>query len=146
MPSFKGLFRYTIDNKGRVNIPSKIRKSMDPSSNETFVITKGLDGCLFVFPLNEWDKIEEKFRELSLTQKDHRFFIRSLYSHAYEVQCDRQGRIAIPSQLTILAKIEKEVIVTGIFNRIEIWNPTVYDEYLETTDETYESIAEKIVL
>jgi len=146
MSSFKGSYQYTIDAKGRINIPAKLRKAMDPSSNETFVVTRGMDGCLFTFPLDEWNRIEQKLRELSPTQEKHRRFIRIMLLDAFEVRCDRQGRIAIPSHLIKHAKIEKEVFILGALDRIEIWSPIVFNEYLQSSDESYENIAEKIVL
>ncbi len=146
MSSFKGLYQYSLDSKGRVNIPAKFRKAMAPESQETFVITRGLEGCLFVYPLDEWNRIEKKLRNLSMTQKSNRLFVRMLTSHAAEASYDRQGRIAIPPYLAELARIEKDVLIIGALERIEIWSPKVYDEYISGSPETFESVAEKIIL
>ena len=119
---------------------------MTAEAQDTFVITRGLEGCLFVYPLNEWTKIEKKLRNLSMTKKDNRLFVRMLTSHATEAVYDKQGRIAVPSYLAGLAGIEKDVLIIGALDRIEIWSPKVYDEYISGSPETFESVAEKIIL
>lgn len=119
---------------------------MAPEAQETFVITRGLEGCLFVYPLDEWNRIEKKLRNLSMTQQSNRFFVRMLTSHAVEVAYDKQGRIPIPSYLAELANIEKDVLIIGALERIEIWSPKVYNEYVNGNSETFESVAEKIIL
>ena len=146
MSSFKGLYQYSLDSKGRVNIPARFRKVLCPEAQETFVITRGLEGCLFVYPLDEWNRIEKKLKNLSMTQKDNRLFVRLLISHATEVAYDRQGRIAVPAYLAEIARIEKDVLIIGALDRIEIWSPKVYDEYISESPETFESVAEKIIL
>lgn len=146
MSSFKGLFKYSLDAKGRVNIPAKFRKTLSPAANETFVITRGLEGCLFVYPLDEWEKIEQKLRNLSMTQKDNRFFVRMLTAYATEAPFDKQGRIPIPPYLAEFAKIERDVLIIGSLDRVEIWSPKVYEEYITNSPETFESAAEKIIL
>ena len=144
MSSFKGQFKYTIDSKGRINIPAKFRKAVSPESNETFVITRGLENCIYVYPLDEWNKIEKKLRQLSTNQKDNRLFIRMMTSFASESQLDRQGRIAIPQYLIDLVKINKEILIIGTLDKLEIWSPEIYDKYLKENDQSYESLAEKI--
>ncbi|NVM02844.1 MAG: division/cell wall cluster transcriptional repressor MraZ [Candidatus Helarchaeota archaeon] len=144
MSSFKGQFKYTIDSKGRINIPAKFRKSISPEANETFVITRGMENCIYAYPLDEWNKIEEKLRQLSPNQKDHRLFLRMTTSYASESQFDKQGRIAIPQHLIDLVKIKKEILIIGTLNKLEIWNPEVYEEYLKSSEESYENLAEKI--
>jgi len=146
MPSFIGRYDYSIDHKGRLNIPAKFRKLMDPDSQETFVITLGLEGCLFCFPLSEWTLIEAKLRELSITQKRTRFFVRTLTSHASDSRIDSQGRITIPQQLLQLAEVNKEVVIIGVLNRIEIWAPARYESYQQDFGMTYEEVAEDILL
>ena len=144
--SFKGTYKYSLDAKGRLNIPARFRKAMSPEANETFIITRGLDGCLFVYPQDEWTKIEKRLRNLSMTQKDNRFFVRMLVANASESVYDKQGRIAIPSYLAEEAKIDREVLIIGALDRIEIWSPEVREEYVANSSETFESAAEKIML
>ncbi|HKZ21596.1 MAG TPA: division/cell wall cluster transcriptional repressor MraZ [candidate division Zixibacteria bacterium] len=145
MTAFKGSYKFTLDHKGRVNIPAKLRKATAGSSYDSFVITRGLEECLFVFALDEWEKIEEKLRSLSFTQSHHRLFIRILLSNASDANLDGQGRIAIPQNLLKLANIDKEVLILGALQRIEIWNPEIFEKYLKQADQTYEQVAEKIL-
>jgi MraZ protein len=144
MAAFKGSYRYTIDHKGRVNIPAKLRKSTASTSHDLYVITRGLEGCLFIYPAEEWETVEEKLRNLSFTQKSHRLFARYLLSNACDSQLDRQGRITIPQNLLEFARIKKEVLIIGLLERIEIWDPEVHQEYLNSAGKTYEEIAEEI--
>ena len=146
MSSFKGQFRYTIDSKGRINIPAKFRKAISPEANETFVITRGMENCIYVFPLDEWNKTEEKLRRLSTNRKDIRLFIRMTTSYASESQFDKQGRIAIPQYLIDLVKIKKEILIIRTLDKLEIWNPELYEEYLKSSEQSYENLAEKIEL
>ena len=146
MSSFKGQFRYNIDSKGRINIPAKFRKAISPEANETFVITRGMENCIYVFPLDEWNKTEEKLRRLSTNRKDIRLFIRMTTSYASESQFDKQGRIAIPQYLIDLVKIKKEILIIGTLDKLEIWNPEIYEEYLKSSEQSYENLAEKIEL
>ncbi len=146
MSTFKGQFRYTLDKKGRINIPAKFRKAISPDANEKFVITRGLEDCIYAYPLDEWNKIEEKLRQLSTNQKDNRLFIRMTTSYASESQFDKQGRIAIPPYLIDLAKIKKDILIIGTLNKLEIWNPETYEEYIKNNRKSYEELAENIEL
>lgn len=115
---FMGQYNHTIDTKGRLIIPSKFRDLL----GEEFIVTKGLDGCLFVFPKNEWQIIEEKLRTLPLNNKSARKFIRFLVSGATTCELDKQGRILLPQVLRDFARLEKDVVLAGNLNRVEIWN------------------------
>ncbi len=146
MATFKGTYKHSVDEKGRVNIPAKFRKSSSSTTHDTFVITRGLEGCLFVYPVEEWERVEEKLKVLPFTQKKTRLFERHLLPNASDAVLDRQGRITIPPHLLKLAKIKKEeeVLIFGVLERIEIWNPEVYDQYLASAEKTYEEIAEEL--
>ena len=144
MSSFKGSYRYSVDNKGRINIPAKLRKYLSPESNDIFVVTRGYDPCLFLYPLDEWARVEQSIRELSSTNPHHRFLTRVLCQHATEAALDAQSRIAIPHELLELAGLGTEVFILGVLNRIELWNPARYDEYLKAQADSYEAIAEMI--
>ncbi len=124
---FMGEYNHTVDPKGRLIVPSKFREQL---GNE-FVVTKGLDGCLFVYPNSEWQSIEEKFRNISMTSKDARKFSRFFFAGAATCELDKQGRILLPSVLREYADLEKDVVLVGVLSRIEIWSK---ERWLETND------------
>ncbi len=137
---FMGEYNHTIDAKGRLIIPSKFREIL----GDEFVITKGLDGCLFVYDNNEWNVFEEKLKSLPLTNKDARQFARFFLAGAASVEVDKQGRILVPSVLREFADISKEVVLVGVASRIEIWSKARWDgaaDY-EDMDEIAEHMAD----
>ena len=136
---FIGEYQHALDAKNRVIIPSKLRDNL----GNKFVITKGLDGCLYIYPLKEWEVLEEKLKNLPLTNKDARAFVRFFFSGACEIELDKQGRGLIPQNLKEYAKIEKEIISIGVLTRIEIWSKDKWQEYNES-DIDFDSIAEKM--
>ncbi|HHX87998.1 MAG TPA: division/cell wall cluster transcriptional repressor MraZ [Firmicutes bacterium] len=138
---FMGEYQHTLDEKGRVAIPSRLRDDL----SERFVITRGLDQCLFVYPLEEWSRIEGKLKALPFTKSDARAFTRMFFSGAIEVELDRQGRALIPQHLRDYAQLEKEVRIIGVSNRVEVWSETVWREYSHKASLTYEQIAETLV-
>ena len=119
-----GEFNHSIDSKGRLIIPSKLRESL----GEHFVITKGMDGCLFLYPDNEWKAFEEKLRTLPLTNKKARKFSRFFVAGATTCELDRQGRILVPATLREFGGLEKDVVLTGNLNRIEVWSKAKWSE------------------
>ena len=136
---FTGEYNHSIDAKGRVIVPSKFREQL----GEEFVVTKGLDGCLFVYPKSEWEGIEEKFRGLP-TNAETRRFMRFLFAGAATCEVDKQGRILIPPNLREHADLQKDIVSAGVLNRVEIWNK---DRWLESSnyddmDEVAEHMAE----
>lgn len=145
MSSFKGSYEYSVDTKGRINIPAKLRKYVSPEANDTFVVTRGYEQCLFVYPLDEWNKLEQSIRELSSTNPKHRFFTRTLLENATEAQLDGQARIPIPRELLRLAAIDNEVLILGVLERIEVWNPKIYHEYRKSQAESYENVAQTVL-
>jgi MraZ protein len=144
MSSFKGSFSYSIDNKGRINIPAKLRKYVSPEANDTFVITRGFEQCVFIYPLDEWNTLEQSIRQLSTTDPKHRFYMRTLLDKAAESQLDAQARIVIPKDLLDFAKLEADVLIIGVLEHIEVWNPKVYDEYQKAQPESYEGVAQSV--
>jgi MraZ protein len=131
-----GEYNHTIDTKGRLIVPSKFREQV----GNTFVITKGLDGCLFVYSNEESKTIEESFRNKPLTSKDARKFTRFFFAGACDCEVDKQGRILIPSNLREYAGIEKDVVSVGVLNRVEIWSK---EKWLDNGDyEDMDEIAE----
>lgn len=127
---FTGEYNHTVDEKGRLIIPSKFREEL---GNE-FVVTKGLDGCLFVYENDEWKKFEEKLKALPLTNKDARAFARFMLAGAAMVEVDKQGRILLPVNLRIFAELDKDVVLLGVGGRIEIWNRDKWSEASDITN------------
>jgi MraZ protein len=145
MSSFKGSYTYAVDEKGRVSLPAKLRKYVSPEANETFVVTRGFEKCLFVYPVDEWNKLEGALRNLSSYDPEHRRFIRVLLELASESQLDSQARLSIPQELRDYAEIKDEVRIIGTLDKIELWNPKVYDEYKVSQPEPYENIAARVM-
>lgn len=137
---FMGEYNHNVDAKGRMIVPSKFREQL----GDEFVVTKGLDGCLFVYPNDEWKNIEDKFRDVPLTSKNARKFSRFFFAGATTCEVDKQGRILIPAVLREYAGLEKEVVSVGVLKRIEIWDKdrwqstNTYDDM----DEIAENMAE----
>ncbi len=138
---FTGEYQHTLDGKGRVIIPSKLRDGL----GDRFVITRGLDQCLFVYPNSEWVRLEQKLKQLPFTKSDSRAFTRLFFSGAMEVEADRQGRVLIPNNLREYAGIEKEVMFIGVSNRVEVWSEDAWKGYFDQANENYEELAEKLV-
>ena len=145
MSSFKGRYEYSVDSKGRVALPAKVRKNVSPAANDTFIITRGFEQCLFVYPQDEWNKVEESVRGLSPSNPQHRFFVRTLLQWATDVQLDGQSRVSIPQDLLKFSGIENEVLILGVLERIEIWNPKIYEQYMNNQPATYETVAESVL-
>jgi MraZ protein len=121
---FMGEYTHSIDSKGRLIMPSKFREAL----GDEFVVTKGLDGCLFVYPNEEWQAFEEKLKTLPLTNKNARQFSRFFLAGAATCEVDKQGRILIPGVLREFAELEKDVVLVGVLSRIEIWSKSKWVE------------------
>ncbi len=145
MSSFKGSYEYSVDSKGRINIPSRLRKYLSTESNDTFVVTRGYEQCLFVYPLDEWNRLEQSIRQLSSTNPKHRFFMRTLLERATETQLDGQSRVTIPKELLQFAGIENDVLILGILEHLELWNPGIYREYQKSQADSYEDVAQTVL-
>lgn len=137
---FLGEFKHTIDSKGRLAIPAKFRANLSGGA----IITRGLDKCLFLFPQKEWDILANKLVNLPLSQSDSRAFVRLMLAGAGDVEFDAQGRILIPENLRDYAKLSKKIIVTGLYNRIEIWDEDEWSRYKSKTESASDEIAEKL--
>jgi MraZ protein len=144
MSSFKGRYIYSVDDKGRIALPSKLRKNVSSKSKNNFVITRGFEKCLYVYPQDEWDKLEEYVRSLSFLDAKHRNFRRTLFEWAIDSQLDHQSRITVQQDLLQYAGIEKEALVLGVLDRIELWSPSIYEEFQKIQPETYETVAEQV--
>ncbi len=137
---FMGEYSHTIDTKGRLIIPSRFREEL----GETFVVTKGLDGCLFAFSDEEWKAFEIKLKSLPLTNKNARQFARFFVAGATPCELDKQGRILLPATLREFAGLEKDVVLTGMLNRIEIWSKEKWNENNSLDDVAMDEIAEQM--
>jgi MraZ protein len=144
MSSFKGRYTYSVDNKGRVALPAKLRKNLASSAKGNFVVTRGFEKCLYVYPQDEWNKLEQFVRGLSFLDAQHRFYARTLFECATDSEIDSQSRVTIPQELLKFAGIDNEVLILGVLERVELWNPTVYDEYQKNHPDTYETVAEQV--
>lgn len=138
---FMGEFQHNIDQKGRIIIPAKFREDLGSS----FVLTRGLDQCVFGYPMDEWKQLEQKLKALPFTKKDARAFTRFFFSGAVECELDNQGRVNIASPLRKYAKLEKECVVIGVSNRIELWSKPIWEEYYTESEESFSEIAESIM-
>lgn len=137
-----GEYRHNIDLKGRIIVPSRIREEM----GERIVITRGLDGCLFGYSEKTWDSIMEKLNSLPFTKKDARNFTRFMTSGATLLEFDKQGRINIPNYLNQYASLEKEVVIIGVIDRIEIWSRNNWEEFMNNNVESLSDISENLFM
>lgn len=137
---FIGEFRHTIDQKGRIAVPVKFRSDLGAGA----VVTRGLDHCLFLFTESEWEEMAQKLIALPLSQANSRAFVRLMMAGAMQVALDSQGRILLPDYLRQYASIDKEAIVAGLYNRIEIWDRESWQQYKARTESASDEIAEKL--
>ncbi|MBQ1812363.1 MAG: division/cell wall cluster transcriptional repressor MraZ [Bacilli bacterium] len=137
---FIGEYHHNIDEKGRLIMPSKFRNDL----GETFVITRGIDSCLFVYPKDSWNNITSKLNELSFTKKDVRSFQRFFLSAATICEFDKQGRINVTSPLADYADLTKECVIIGVNDRIEIWSKENFDKFLDDNIDNVSDIAEHL--
>ena len=142
---FYGEYSHALDKKGRVIIPAKFREVVKEHYAEKFFLTRGLDGCLFVFTEESWKSQERKFREMPFTQTESRQFNRLYFSGACETVCDKQGRILIPDYLKKHAEIKGDVVMIGVSDRIEIWAKEKWEKFFDHHKGSFEELAEKLV-
>jgi len=142
---FYGEYLHTLDRKGRLILPSKIREAAKANFIEKFYLTKGLDRCLFMFAEEEWRTQEQKFKLMSFTKQEARKFNRIYFSGAVDIIPDKQGRILIPTYLKDFAEIKREVVIAGVSNRIEVWSADLWKGFYNSSKESFEDIAEKLI-
>ncbi|KAB8138644.1 division/cell wall cluster transcriptional repressor MraZ [Gracilibacillus oryzae] len=138
---FMGEYQHNIDDKGRIIVPSKFRENL----GSQFVLTRGLDQCLFAYPMDEWHLLEEKLKKLPLTKKDARAFTRFFFSGAVECELDKQGRINIPQTLRKYELIEKECSVIGVSNRVEFWSADKWSDFVDDSEDSFAELAENLL-
>ncbi len=135
-----GEFKHNLDIKGRMAIPAKFREELKSGA----IITRGLDNCLFIFTNKEWEVLAQKLVALPLAQANSRAFVRLMLSGAMDVEVDSQGRILVPDYLRKYAGLSKQVVVTGLMNRIEVWDTERWEKYKSKTEGSSDEIAEKL--
>ncbi|MFD1677328.1 division/cell wall cluster transcriptional repressor MraZ [Alicyclobacillus fodiniaquatilis] len=138
---FMGEFEHSLDTKGRLTVPVKFRDGLGTS----FVVTRGLDKCLFVYPMEEWQILESKLKSLPMTRSDARSFVRFFFSGASECELDKQGRMLLPQKLRDYAGLDKDCTVLGVSNRVEIWDANAWNSYADEAETSFADIAEKLV-
>lgn len=136
---FIGEYEHALDSKNRIIVPSKFREEL----GNKFILTKGLDGCLYAYTLSEWEILEQKLKNLPLTSKNARAFVRFFFSGANEIDIDKQGRSLIPQNLLEYAKVKKEIVSIGVSNRVEIWSKENWQEY-NNSNIDFDEIAEQM--
>lgn len=145
MARFKGRAEYSVDSKGRVAIPARMRSALNPEANSSFTITRGFERCIFCYPMDHWMTIEAELSALNMYNRESRHFVRSILQWADEVTLDGQGRIGIPKALAEFADISDRALIIGVLDRIEIWNPDAFERNQKEQDEDYETLAEKVM-
>lgn len=135
-----GEYKHTLDEKKRISIPSKFREVL----GKKVVVTRGLDNCLFIYPIKEWNKIAIKLAELGMGKAEQRGFNRFMLGGATEISIDSVGRILIPENLKIFAKIKSKVVFAGVFNRLEVWDESAWETYKTKVEKDADAMAEKL--
>jgi len=148
--TFIGEYAYSLDSKGRINIPAKFRQALSKNNKNTFVISRGVDSCIYVYPLTQWQEIEKNLRNLSSLSSINRTFVRNTARYATPSTYDKQGRIILSPSLIKYANLDKEVLIIGMINKMEIWNPAqlnkTENETIKINPDAYDDLAEKIIL
>ena len=135
-----GEYEHSIDTKGRIAMPAKLREGL----GSKFIITKGLDGCLFVYAMDEWQRVEQKLASLPMSRKTARDFTRFLFGGACEGECDKQGRVLLPANLRRYAGLERDAVIVGVGSRAEIWDAAKWQQYNEESAEDVNELAEQL--
>ena len=143
---FYGEYEHTIDRKGRLIVPAKFRQALKEYAVKSLFLTRGLDGCLFLFPEAEWRMAEARFKQIPFTKGEGRKFNRLFFSGAAEVMVDRLGRLLVPRSLREFAVIKQDVVIVGVSNRMEIWSKDKWQAFFETSRQSFEEVAERVML
>ena len=141
---FSGEYKFSLDSKKRVNIPSGIRKMLPPESEGTLVFTRGFEGCVYVYANDEWKRLTLKLSALDSFNVKVRDFIRLYVGPAYKTTMDSQGRVLLPENILNMAQIDKELLLLGSLNKWELWNPDIYNKYMQQNNPSMENLAQDI--
>ena len=143
---FYGEYEHTMDRKGRLIIHAKFRQALKEHDATTLFLTRGFDGCLFLFPESEWRDLENRFKQIPFTKAEGRKFNRLFFSGASEVDVDRLGRLLIPRTLKEFAQIKQDVVIVGVSTRMEVWSKEQWRAFYEGSRQSFEEIAERVML
>jgi len=145
--TFTGQYSFNIDSKNRINIPAPLRKQFSNKDKKTFVVTRGIDSCAWIYPITEWKKIQSELQQLSSLSKTNRIFLRNHLRHANILKYDSQGRFVLPQPLIEYASIKKDITIIGVLNKIEIWNTKLLNEIDKSdnvNDQSYDQLSERV--
>jgi transcriptional regulator MraZ len=147
MAGFRGKYVYSIDSKGRVNLPAKLRRHVTPEADGAFIITRGLENCLYLYPLDTWNILEQDLTaKLNVYREQDRLFLRTLLMWVHEVSLDKQSRLMLPGELMEFAHISSNVVLIGALDKIELWDPEELEGYLNRyADQPYEDVAARVM-
>jgi len=145
MSTFKGQAHYSVDSKGRIAIPAKMRSCLRPEANATFTITRGFEQCIYLYPLDEWQQQEAEYLELNTYDRQARHLIRTVLMWAEEASLDNQGRIKVPKPLLEYASLSDGALIIGMMDHIELWDPEVFNSYLKEQSDDHEALAEAVL-
>ena len=147
MAGFKGQAAYSVDTKGRIAIPAKMRGVLHPEAKNTFTVTRGFEKCVFLYPLDHWSKMESEMRALNMYNRESRNFLRTILMWADEVTLDAQGRVSIAKPLMEFAGIQAggSALIIGSLDHIEIWDPDTFEHYVAQEMDDYDSLAERVM-
>ena len=145
--TFTGQYSFSIDSKNRINIPAPLRKQFSNKDKKTFVVSRGIDSCAWIYPITEWKKIQNELQQLSSLSKTNRIFLRNHLRHANILKYDSQGRFVLPQSLIEYASIKKDITIIGVLNKIEIWNTKLLNEIDKSdniNDQSYDQLSERV--
>ena len=145
--TFTGQYSFNVDSKNRINIPAPLRKQFSNKDKKTFVVTRGIDNCAWIYPITEWKKIQNELQQLSSLSKTNRIFLRNHLRHANILKYDSQGRFVLPQSLIEYASIKKDITIIGVLNKIEIWNTKLLNEIDKSdniNDQSYDQLSERV--
>ena len=145
--TFTGQYSFNIDSKNRINIPAPLRKQFSNKDKKTFVVTRGIDSCAWIYPITEWKKIQSELQQLSSLSKTNRIFLRNHLRHANILKYDSQGRFVLPQSLIEYASIKKDITIIGVLNKIEIWNTKLLNEIDKSdnvNDQSYDQLSDRV--
>jgi MraZ protein len=146
MAMFRGSFQHSIDHKGRVSVPARFRRLLSGEANDTFILMRGLEACVALYPLDGWRRMEERLQSRSFHDPVNRRFLRLMSLDLNEATMDSQGRVAIPPRLLAHASLQREVMMNGVLDHIEIWDPALFEKYVGGSDQTFEDMAGELLL
>ncbi len=144
--ALKGTYNYTIDQKGRLSVPSKCRPRNDSPEGEHYIITRGLNRCLYIYPNDFWEPIQEKLFELKKFDRNAQDFIRTLMENMEDVYSDKLGRVIVPKKLLDFACIKSDVKIIGVLDKMEVWDPLIHDEFVKNQPQSFEDVAGQLLI